>query len=178
MTSQKLAAGKPFPELNLNLLSGQKTSISQPSDKFDWKLVVIYRGRHCPLCTRYLAELNDLLDGFNKLGVDVVAVSSDNKKKAVEHLEKINPRYDVAYGLSVEQMLELGLYVSSPQNGTNVDAAFSEPGLFVIDENQNLKLVDISNVPFARPDLQSILNGLRFFRGMTEPVPANGSYAA
>lgn len=178
MTSQKLATGQPIPDTNLTLLNGQTSDISKPSDKFDWKMIVVYRGKHCPLCTRYLAELNALLDEFNLLGVDVVAVSADSKEKATEQLAEINPRYDVAYGLSIEQMQKLGLYISSPRNGMNVDVPFAEPGLFVLNQESNLQLVDISNVPFARPSLQSVLNGLRYLRGMTEPFPVNGSYAA
>jgi protein-disulfide isomerase len=31
----------------------------------DWQMVVVYRGRHCPLCRRYLAELNRLLGEYH-----------------------------------------------------------------------------------------------------------------
>ncbi len=178
MTSQKLSTGEPFPDLNLNLIDGQESLISKSSGEFTWKLLIVYRGKHCPLCTRYLIELNNILDDLNELDVDVIAVSADSKEKAMAHLAEINPRYDVAYGLTVEQMQKLGLYISGPRNGMNVDAPFAEPGLFVINERNQLQLIDISNVPFARPSLQSILNGLRFLREMTRSFPINGSYAA
>ena len=37
-------------------------------------MVVMYRGKHCPICTRYLGELNDALPKFNEQGVALVGV--------------------------------------------------------------------------------------------------------
>lgn len=177
MTSKKLAAGATFPAITLPMLGGQTRDISRPNDGFDWMLVVVYRGKHCPLCTRYLEQLNYVLPDLNALGVDVVAVSADSETRAIAHMAEVSPEFDVAYGLTVAQMQGLGLYISDPRNGTDVEAPFAEPGLFVLNEDRVLQITDISNVPFARPDLTWIAKGIGFRRGPMKAAPVNGTYA-
>ena len=87
------------------------------------------------------------------------------------------PVFDVAYGLTLEHMQQLGLFISGPRNGMDVEGAFAEPGLFVINQDNILQIADISNVPFARPKLDSLVKGIRFIRGLTETFPTNGTYA-
>ncbi|MCG7627002.1 redoxin domain-containing protein [Epibacterium sp. MM17-32] len=178
MTSPKLAAGTVFPAITLPVLDGGTRDISTPAAGFDWMLVVVYRGKHCPLCTQYLRQLNDTLDDLHALGVDVVAVSADSAVRAAAQMAEVNPRYEVAYGLSVDQMQALGLYVSDPRNGQDVSEPFAEPGLFVLNEDRVLQIIDISNVPFARPDLAWIAKGIGFRRGPMKAAPVNGTYAA
>jgi peroxiredoxin len=177
MTNRKLAAGSVFPAIDLPVLDGGMRRLSSPRDGFDWMLVVVYRGKHCPLCTTYLKELNANLADLNALGVDVIAVSADSETRAIAHMKQVSPDYDVAYGLTVPQMRELGLYVSDPRNGMEVDAPFAEPGLFVIGAASELQIVDISNVPFARPDLKWIARGIGFRRGPMKDAPINGTFA-
>ncbi|MEM9631345.1 MAG: redoxin domain-containing protein [Pseudomonadota bacterium] len=177
MTSPKPKAGKPFPVIDIALLGGGSTSLSDCANGYDWKLIVVYRGKHCPLCTRYLRELNDALPELNQLGVDVIAVSADSEQRATDQIKEVEPDYKVGYGLTVEQMQQLGLYISGKGNGVDVEGPFAEPGLFVVNEAGNLQVVDISNVPFARPNPASIVHGLRFFRSKTEPFPVNGTQA-
>ncbi len=84
--THNIAPGKAFPEITLPLLGGGEADISKPSGDHDWKLVVVYRGKHCPLCTNYLAHLNQLRDGFSKIGVDVIAISTDSEARAVAQM--------------------------------------------------------------------------------------------
>ncbi|UYV38399.1 redoxin family protein [Rhodobacteraceae bacterium D3-12] len=177
MTSRKLAAGSAFPAITLPMLGRQPRDISRPGDGFDWMLIVVYRGKHCPLCTRYLQQLNDVLPDLNALGVDVVAVSADSETRATSQMAEVSPAFGVAYGLTVPQMQGLGLYISDPRNGTDVEAPFAEPGLFVLNEDRVLQITDISNVPFARPDLTWIAKGIGFRRGPMKAAPVNGTYA-
>lgn len=178
MTSEKLAAGTVFPAITLPLLAGGTRDISKPTNGLDWVLVLVYRGKHCPLCTSYLRQLNAVLTDLKALGVDVIAVSGDSKERAARQMAEVSPTFDVAYGLAIPQMHELGLYVSSPRNGMDAEAPFAEPGLFVLDETAAVQIVDISNVPFARPDLEWIAKGIGFRRGPMKDAPVNGTYSS
>ena len=175
MTSPKLQAGKLFPVIDIALLGGGTATLSDRPEGFDWKLIVVYRGKHCPLCTRYLIELNEVLSDLNEIGVDVIAVSADPEERAAAQMADVDPKYKVGFGLSVDQMKALGLYISGKGNGVDVPGPFAEPGLFVVNESGDLQIIDISNVPFARPNPASIVQGLRFFRSRTEPFPVNGT---
>ncbi|MBH0021165.1 AhpC/TSA family protein [Pseudoalteromonas sp. SWXJ133] len=176
MTVSVLQAGQVFPNISISKYGGGTLNIATPVDGFDWKMIIVYRGKHCPLCTRYLQELKQALPEFNLLGVDVIAISADSAERTAIQMSEVNPNFEVGYDLTIEQMKQLGLYISGPRNGMNVERAFAEPGLFVINEEGCLQMVDVSNVPFARPPIASMLMGLKYYRNMTDKFPINGSY--
>ena len=55
-----------------------------------FSLLVFYRGLHCPICMKYLLELARLVPEFEKRGVKVLALSSDNQDRAEQMAQKIN----------------------------------------------------------------------------------------
>jgi peroxiredoxin len=177
MTTTKRAAGSQFKPMDVAQLGGGTVTLGQPTDGHDWQLVVIYRGKHCPMCTTYLKDLNALLPDFHALGVDVVAVSADPEDKARDQMGFVEPGFAVGYDLSVAQMHDLGLYVSNPRSPEETDRPFAEPGIFVINADGALQLTDISNAPFARPDLKTLLGGLRFIRNPDNNYPIRGTHA-
>jgi hypothetical protein len=67
-------------------------------------------------------------------------------------------------------MHRLGIYISEPRSPEETDRPFAEPGLFVVNPEGTLQVVDISNAPFARPDLASLLKGLQFVQAKHYPV--------
>lgn len=176
MSSEKLSAGAEFPDLTVSRLGGGTMGLGA-GDK-DWQLVIVYRGKHCPLCTRYLKELNGLVDEFAELGVGIVAVSADPEEKARDHMADIAPRFAVGYDLSLDQMATLGVYVSEPRSPQETDRPFAEPGLFVVNGEGRIQITDISNAPFARPDLQTLRNGVKFIRNPENNYPIRGTFAA
>ncbi|MDF1728096.1 MAG: peroxiredoxin-like family protein [Sulfitobacter sp.] len=172
----KLTAGQAFPENEVPRLGGGSLTLGKPEGGPDWQLVVVYRGLHCPICKTYLAKLEDLQDEFAKTGVAIVAVSGDPEDKAQAMADEKGLTLPMGYGLSIPQMQALGLYVSDPRSPQETDQPFPEPGLFVINAEGRLQIVDISNAPFARPDLEGILKGIRFIRDKDYPV--RGTHAA
>jgi len=165
-----LAAGAPFPNLDVARLGGGTLTLGTPRNGHDCQLVVIYRGLHCPICKRYLAQLQDLEDQFNDAGVDVVAVSGDPEDKAAAMADEKDLSLAIGYGLSVDQMHMLGVYVSDPRSPKETDRPFPEPGLFVVNADGALQMVDVSNAPFLRPDLEGVLKGINFVRENDYPI--------
>lgn len=106
--TNKLHAGSAFPEITAKLLSGDTVELGKPQNGADWQLVVVYRGRHCPLCTRYLNQLEGYKNSLREIGVDLVAVSGDSKAQLENHLNDLNISFPIAYALELEQMNELG----------------------------------------------------------------------
>lgn len=176
MTTHKFTAGDVFPTIQLPTLDSNLINLSEPQNGADWKLVVVYRGKHCPLCTRYLNELETLKDRFLTLGIDIVAVSADSEVQLSSHMEQLSVSFPITYGLSVEQMQTLGLYISHPRSEQETDHIFAEPGLFVINDKGQVQVIDISNGPFARPDLNVLLSGLEFIRNPENNYPIRGMY--
>jgi len=79
-------------------------------------------------------------------------------------------RFPIGHDLSVAQMHELGLYVSNPRSPQETDRPFAEPGLFLINPDGMVQIVDISNAPFARPDLAGIARGAKRIQEMKYPI--------
>ncbi|WP_299220768.1 redoxin domain-containing protein [uncultured Psychrobacter sp.] len=174
--NQKLLSGTKFPEMEVQLYNGEMQSLGKPAHGHDWKLVVIYRGQHCPMCTKYLNELETRKASFYKTGVDIIAVSGDSKEQLESHFDDIDINFPIAYGLSVEQMKTLGLYISDPRSENETDHPFAEPGIYVVNDKGDIQVVDISNNPFVRPDLEILAEGLAFIRDKDYPIRGTHDY--
>ncbi|MEI8616944.1 redoxin domain-containing protein [Pseudoalteromonas sp. B193] len=133
-------------------------------------MIVVYRGQHCSKCTAQLNELAKVHKDFKDAGVEVVAVSGDSHEQLNKHLEKIDINFPIYYGLTIEQMTDLGLHISEPRSDAETDHPFAEPGIFVLNEKNQLQMVDISNSPFVRPDLEQLLGGIKFSRENDYPI--------
>ncbi|CAN6960684.1 Thioredoxin peroxidase [Psychrobacter okhotskensis] len=168
--TQKLRAGSQFPDIQVPMLDGEMKTLGKPENGHDWKLVVVYRGKHCPICTKYLNQLETVKSSFADAGVDIIAVSGDSKQQLEAHLEELDISFPIAYSLTVEQMNTLGLYISDPRSEKETDHPFAEPGVFVINAKEEIQIIDISNAPFARPELEALANGLSFVRKNDYPI--------
>jgi len=172
MTAIKLQAGASFPAMSWPQIGGGKLD---PQNAQGWRLLVVYRGKHCPLCKRYFKTLEGMLGEFKAADIAVMAVSADPKEKAEADVAEQGWHFPVGYGLTTEQMRQLGLYISEPRSPQETDRPFSEPGLFAINPEGKVQIVDISNAPFSRPDLGGILQGLKFVRERQYPIRGTAS---
>lgn len=178
MNNFKIVPGSSFPDISVTGIDGQTLNLQQADKPGNWRLVVVYRGAHCPLCTRYLGELSEIRQALADLGVELIAVSADSQGVAAKHINSIAPGFPVGYGLRVDQMQQLGLFVSHPRSAEEAAGPFAEPGLFVINADGALQVVDISNTPFTRPNLDSLLAGLGFIKDPKNNYPIRGTLQA
>jgi peroxiredoxin len=176
MSTQKIEAGSPFPIVTALRREGGEVSLAATTSSDNWKMVVVYRGRHCPMCTRYLNALEDQRRDLLDIGVEIVAVSADSEEQLNEHLSRLHVTYPICYGLTLEQMHAMGLYISQPRSDQETDHPFPEPGLFIINSDGEVQVVDLSNNPFARPDLVTLVNGLKWMRNPDNNYPIRGTY--
>jgi len=171
MKNEKLEPGARFPAMTVSSVAGGEIRLGDPdAAEGRWQLVVVYRGKHCPICKRYLATLEQLKEDFAATGVDVVAVSGDGAEKAAQQVEEGALTFPVGYDMQIDQMAALGLYISDPRSPQETDQPFPEPGLFALRPDGTIQIIDISNAPFSRPELNSILGGLKFIREKDYPI--------
>ncbi|MEL7023241.1 MAG: redoxin domain-containing protein [Pseudomonadota bacterium] len=176
MHTQKLHAGSDFPRLPVFRLDGESVDISRPTGDNDWQMVVIYRGRHCPLCTKYLNALACFRQRLADIGVDIAAVSADSRDQLEAHMEQLDVNFPLFHGLTLEQMQNLGVYISIPRSEQETDHNFAEPALFVINADGQIQVTDLSNNPFSRPDLEVFVSGLEWIRNPENNYPIRGTY--
>ncbi len=155
--SPKLTPGQMAPALSLPLTGGGTWDLAAQKPEL-LSMVVVYRGYHCPVCKGYLQKLNGLVDAFAAQGVSLVAVSMDSAERAAAaKAEWELSNLPIAYGMTEATAQAWGLWVSSSIKEAEA-AIFAEPGLFWVLPDGKLYLIDIANMPFARPDLDLLLS--------------------
>lgn len=173
--SNKLMPDTRAPALSLPLVGGGTWSLAEQTPK-NFTMVIFYRGLHCPVCKMYLTKLNGLIDMAAAAGVNVVAASMDpedraTKTKADWGLNNVQ----IAYGVTAQDVHNWGLYLSTSIKEAE-NAQFAEPGLFWVRPDGRLYLIDIANMPWARPDVEFLLSKVQF--AMDNNYPARGTTAA
>lgn len=164
--------GKQVPELTLALINGGEWSINEVGKAEFLTLLVFYRGYHCPVCKGYIPQLDKLVDRYKELGIQVIAASSDSNEKVEKTVQEwgIN-KLKVGYGLSIEKAREWGLFISHAIKEEEPET-FSEPGIFLIKPDKTLYAATIQTMPFSRPNLEELLQGLKFIK--EKDYPARG----
>jgi peroxiredoxin len=167
---------QPVPALEVSLAEGGIWRLADQRPK-TFTMVVFYRGLHCPICSRQLREIEDLLEDFEKRGVEPIAISSDTREAAEK--TKIDWMLDdltVGYGLDFATARRWGLYISEglPKLPPSIPepALFTEPGLFLVRPDGTLYFASVQTMPFARPSMQAILAGIDFV--LAKDYPARG----
>ena len=166
------------PELSIETSKGNWKLTDQKPDNFT--MIVFYRGLHCPLCLKYLTELESALQDFSDVGVNVIALSSDNQDRAQQTAARSKlENLTLGYGLTVEAAQAWGLHRSAGKGktSTGVDEPneFSEPGLFLVKPDNTLYWSNVSTMPFARPNFTEILGAVKFV--VANSYPARGELA-
>ena len=167
---------QPVPELSVRTVGGSTWSISEQSPK-NFTLVVFFRGLHCPICANYLCDLQRKLSDFTKQGVNVIAISSDSKKRAEKTAEDWGlDQLTLGYGLDLNTARRWGLFLSTGRgptsSGVEETRLFNEPGLYLIRPDGTLYFGSVQTMPFSRPSFAEILNGLKFV--LEKNYPARG----
>ncbi|WP_424931087.1 redoxin domain-containing protein [Amaricoccus macauensis] len=160
MTHSKPEAGGLLPEMSFPKLGGGEIAVGGMRERHT--LLVVYRGKHCPRCKKYLNALEALKADWEEAGYDIVVVSADPEEKAQADLDEFGWSFDLAYGMTEDQIRTLGLYVSDPLSPDETDRRFAEPGVFCVRPEGIIQLLCISNGPAARPDLKELLDGAKF----------------
>jgi peroxiredoxin len=155
--TRKLHPGEPMPAFEVERLGGGTVKVGGAGR---WQLVVVYRGKHCPICKTYLQSLEAQKAELAKLSTEIVALSADPREKAAAHIAELGLTVPVGYGLTLDQMRTLGLYISNPRDATETDRPFAEPGIFVVNPDGVLQAVDRSNAPWLRPEIAMIVRGI------------------
>lgn len=165
-----------MPDLEVETLDGETWRLADQKPT-QFTMIVAYRGLHCPICKTYLRELDRNVADFEKLGVETIALSSDDRARAEQtrrdwQLENLT----VGYGLSIAKAREMGLYISSGRGKTSAGieepAQFSEPGLFLVRPDKTLYAASYATMPFARPHFKEILGAIDFI--IQKDYPARG----
>lgn len=178
MTKHALTPRQPVPALNVPLTDGGRFVLgATPGARFD--LIVFYRGLHCPICAKYLIELERLVPEFENRGVQVLALSSDGAERAQAMADKIKASaLRIGHSLNLDNAKQWGLFISASRGKTSIGieepSLFSEPGVFIVRPDGTLYYGSTQTMPFARPQFQELLGAIDF--AIAHDYPARGEY--
>ncbi len=167
--TNKLIPGQKIPELEVNILDSKQWKLSE--DTFtNMKLIVFYRGLHCPLCKAYIGELDKIIYEFSQLDIEVIAISGDSQEKAKLTKAKWGlTDITIGYNHSVDSMRQWGLYISKGAFPSE-PPLFNEPGIFIVKADRTLFFAGVNNEPFARPPLHELISGIRYVTTNNYPL--------
>ena len=132
--------------------------------------VFFYRGIHCPICKKQIEELARRQGEFRELGVDVAAISMDDR----ERFDRQQQEWDlgdlhIGHDLTEESAREWGLFISDKEKDAE-PARFAEPGIAILYPDGRIYAMYLQNVPFARPTTDDLLSGLKFILDNGYPI--------
>ena len=157
---------QPVPALSVPTVGGGTWTLAHQSPEH-FTMVVFYRGLHCPICGKYLADLEAKLDAFAERGVGVVAISSDGEDRATQSQARWKlSQLTLGYGLDLDTARAWGLYISTSRGKTSTGDVepdlFSEPALYLVRPDGTLYFGTVQTMPFARPNFAEVLGALDF----------------
>jgi len=168
---------RPVPTLTVPTLAhGAFDLAAETPERFT--LITFYRGLHCPVCLKYLRELNALLEGFERNGTNVIAISSDTEPRAREMARKVGAGLRIGYLMPLPAARDWGLYISASRGHSSINieepTLFSEPGVFLVKPDGTLYYGSVQTMPFARPLFSELLEAIKF--AIAKDYPARGEY--
>ncbi len=162
-----LMPGQPVPDQTLQLVGGGNWRLTERQPE-NFVLFIVYRGLHCPICRKYLLQVQDNRAAFEALGVEVIAVSSDDEPRAEKAVEDWGlSGLTVGYGLSLDDARRWGLYISKGRPKTDPSKVgepplFVEPGHFLVRPDGTLFFAAVQSMPFTRPPVADLLKDIGY----------------
>lgn len=177
---EPIIPGRPAPDIAVPLVGGGRFALRDSSAKHFF-LINVYRGKHCPICKNTMQDYDKRADEFEKRGVEVLFLSSDDEETATASVKDWGiENLDVGWGFEFEMARKWGLFISEGIKEGEPDY-FLEPGVFLIDPEYSLFASFVQTIPFARPTLDDLLGGIDFVtrehypaRGKVEHAPKPG----
>ncbi|MBW0145563.1 redoxin domain-containing protein [Sphingomicrobium clamense] len=165
----QLIPTQPVPDVDLPMLPDGRFSLAGDNPDF-LSILAIYRGVHCPLCKKWLEQLDGLVDQYAERGINVTAMSMDEEARARLSQKDWNiDNVPLAYGMSEELARSLGCYISTKREGSKEPDRFCEPGLLLVHPDQTLYAGVWQTMPFTRPDWETLMGALDFVRDKDYP---------
>jgi peroxiredoxin len=168
---KNLKPRQEVPELIVKTTKGVDYNL-QSSKPENFSMIIFYRGIHCPVCKKYLEELNTKIDEFRDKGVDVICISSNDQELAQKTVEDWDvDELNIGYDFSIDEGRKWGLFISEKEKDSEPEV-FVEPALFLVRPDNTLYSASIQSMPFARPKFDELLKSISFV--VKEDYPARG----
>ncbi|OMH80650.1 Peroxiredoxin-4 [Zancudomyces culisetae] len=173
--STELKVQKPAPSWTATAVSnGEFKQLSLEDFKGKFVVMVFYPMDFTFVCPTELLAFSDRIDEFKALNTEVVGVSTDSQ---FSHLAWTNlPRNKGGLGdIQIPLVADLTKKISTDYKVLIDEAGIALRGLFIIDGNGNLRVMQVNDLPVGRSVDETIrlIEAIQFTDEHGEVCPAN-----
>jgi len=153
-----------MPAIDAQLAGGGSWHIAEEQPQM-LTLLVFYRGLQCPICRKWLGDLERLLPEFERRGVSVIALSTDTRSRAEQAKREWGlANLRVGYGVEPEDARKAGVYISEgrgvAKSGIEEMTLFTEPAVLAVKPDGMLYMAWTQSGPHARPHFSEVLSAI------------------
>ncbi|WP_214766017.1 MULTISPECIES: redoxin domain-containing protein [unclassified Exiguobacterium] len=144
--------GTHIPSFTLPSTTGE--DYHYPSSKKqdnNWQLIIFFRGAWCPVCVADLKELEENKGFFDKHGVDLITIATDQLKKLSEMTSKEQLSFPVLSDEELKVLKDFDVYYHGEDSPYEDHGLHGEPAYFLVDETGSLLYQQRQTSPFGRP---------------------------
>ncbi|WP_268223096.1 peroxiredoxin family protein [Sinomicrobium oceani] len=156
-SSTRMVMAPAMPEDISPLLVGEKVPAMQLPDangtmqnvnaliKAKPTILVFYRGGWCPYCTKQLSGLQEARESLEKMGYQLLAISTDSPEKLSETMGKQTLDYTLlsdadlnvtrAFGIAFQAPGGYHNFLPQSSGGKNTALLLPVPSVFILDRN-------------------------------------------
>lgn len=150
------------PDLVVDTLEHGRWTLAERRPEL-FTLIVFYRGYFCGSCQEYLGQLHALLGDFAELGVDVIAISMDEREQAeAARTDWGVDGLTIGYGLTLAEAETWDLYTADRRDAHGRERLFNQPGLFLVRPDRTLYAAFVQSSEFARPNLEQVRQAVAY----------------
>ncbi|MEN5055779.1 peroxiredoxin-like family protein [Sphingobacterium kitahiroshimense] len=156
-----LRKGRKIPTANLVTSSGELFNVSKAVAEKP-TILIVYRGGWCPYCTKQLSGLQNALPELEKLGYQLIAVSTDAPDELMKSVAKEKLNYTLLSDADLSLSKQLGIAYKAPKaywemltktsDGKNVEMLLPVPSVFILDTTGTIQF------EYINPDFRERLN--------------------
>lgn len=172
-----LNIGDRAPEIIANSVGGKRVFSSEILKTEKQIVVIFYRGEWCPICNRYLSNLNDSLGFILDAGAEVLVVgpeSFDNAEKTQEKSKGtfilipdttmgIMKDYDVLFSVTKKYQgkIKTFLFTDIAESNNQEEAQLPVPATYIIGQDGKIKWRHFDYDYSKRASAKSIIDNLK-----------------
>ncbi len=116
-------------------------------------LLLFYRGYWCEHCQEQLLDIVDHAEAFERRGVQIIAISTDDARQPPDALKRVSTTITVQPDPTGDLIKQLDLV----DNHETRDRPVSLPAVFLLDGTGNVRFHYIGHSPDDRPRTELLL---------------------
>lgn len=156
-----LLIGETVPPAQLKDASGKNFNLNEAIARQP-TILIFYRGGWCPFCNKQLSGLQAIAPDLEKLGFQIIAVSTDQPSGLMQSATKEKLSYTLLSDANLSLAKEMGIAFKAPRaywemlpkttGGLNKDLLLPVPSVFILDKKGAI------HFEFINPDFKQRLS--------------------